>query len=42
MRELENKEIFMTSRNHLKFRGYHSALRNVIDGDLVKKFLNLN
>lgn len=40
MRNEENGHTFITDRNHLLFRGYYSAVKGVIDGDLCKEFLN--
>ena len=33
---------FLTDRDHLLFRSYHSSSRGVIDGDLCEQFIDLN
>ena len=33
---------FLTDRDHLLFRSYHSSCRGVIDGDLCERFIDLN
>ncbi|EGV63707.1 pre-mRNA-splicing factor rse1 [Yamadazyma tenuis] len=36
-----NKDLLL-GRDHMKFRGYYNSTHNVIDGDIIEKFLELN
>ena len=42
MRMEEVGPIFPTGRNHLLYRGYYSAVKDVTDGDLCERFLKID
>ena len=41
-RSNKNKHDNLLGKNHIKFRSYYNPVKNVIDGDLIEKFYELN